>query len=213
MAIKKSTLEQKWFYRLVKISLLFLPFLLAIIFVLRKKFIVCTALPYNNIFDLSFYHIIFFIVSIVLYLLLLLWFRRVFLYIFFGGLDDDTKKQESNQSSRESKAKYEKTSEIIPIIIALILFTIIALSMMGYIKLPKINLNNVNIPSDNKSGSSVCPTLSTQTATPCHSTQGGIGVSGVIVHDSCKCPEDTTYSGTTDRVTPGGPYKICTCNK
>ena len=81
---------------------------------------------------------------------------------------------------------------------------------MGYIKLPKIDLdNNTNKASD--SGSATCPTMSTQTATPCRSTQGGVGVGGVIVYDNCECPKDTTYSGTTDYVTPGGPYKICTC--
>lgn len=58
-----------------------------------------------------------------------------------------------------------------------------------------------------------CPATSAQTSTPCGSVQNGVAVVGVIVYDYCECPSDTVYSGTTDRVTPGGPYKICTCNK
>lgn len=57
-----------------------------------------------------------------------------------------------------------------------------------------------------------CPATSAQTSTPCHSVQNGVAVSGVIVRDPCPCPSDTTYSGTTDVVTPGGPYKICVCD-
>ncbi len=59
--------------------------------------------------------------------------------------------------------------------------------------------------------STKCPTLSSQTDTPCHSVSGGIGVYGVIVPGSCpKCPDDTTFAQ-MDNVTPGGPYRICTC--
>jgi hypothetical protein len=58
-----------------------------------------------------------------------------------------------------------------------------------------------------------CPTKSNP---PCHSVQNGgeipVQTSGVIVYDYCECPSDTHYSGTTDVVTPGGPYKICICN-
>lgn len=212
MAIKKSTLEQKWYYRLAKVFFLLLPFLIAIIFVLRKRVVVCTAPFQENIFDPDPNYIIFLVVALILYFLLLKWLWRGFLYIFFGGLDDDTKKQESNQSSGEIKPKHKKTAQVMPLIIAFIIFAIIALSLMGYIKLPRINPDDTSIDLNNKSGSITCPTTSAQTATPCRSTQGGVGVSGVIVHDSCKCPNDTTYSGTTDYVTPGGPYKICTCN-
>lgn len=211
MAIKKSTLEQKWFYRLAKVFFLLLPFLIAILFVLRNRIIVCTTSLQENIFDLYPNYIIFLVVALILYFLLLKWVWKGLLYIIFGGLDDDTKKQESNQSSGETEPKHKETTQVIPLVIAFIIFTIIALSLTGYIELPKINLNNTNNHLDNKSGSTVCPTMSTQTSTPCHSIRDGVGVSGVIVYDSCKCPEDTIYSGTTDYVTPGGPYKICTC--
>ena len=210
MAIKKSTLEQKLYYRLTKVFFLILPFLIAILFLLRKRIVVCSSLIQENIFDLSPNYIIFIAVALILYFLFLKWIWRGFLYVVFGGLEDDTKKQENDQSSVKTEPKHEKTAQIIPLLIAFIIFTIIALSLMGYIKLPIIDLDNNN--KDNNSVPTTCPTMSTQTATPCHSTQGGVGVGGVIVRDSCECPKDTTYSGTTDYVTPSGPYKICTCN-
>lgn len=56
-----------------------------------------------------------------------------------------------------------------------------------------------------------CPVTSVETSTPCHSWQDGIETDGIVVHDSCNCPSDTYYSGTTDVITPGGPWKICIC--
>lgn len=60
-----------------------------------------------------------------------------------------------------------------------------------------------------------CPATSAQTDTPCNSVhqegEFNAKTEGVIVYDCCDCPNDTYYSGTTDRVTPGGPYKICNC--
>jgi hypothetical protein len=45
---------------------------------------------------------------------------------------------------------------------------------------------------------------------PCHSVDGSVGVSGVIVKDPCKCPSDTIYDS-QDVITAGGPYNICKC--
>lgn len=67
-----------------------------------------------------------------------------------------------------------------------------------------LTVNPASTPKKN----SACPTTSDP---PCHSVQNGVETSGVIVFDYCDCPSDTTYSGTTDVVTPGGPYKICVC--
>lgn len=62
-------------------------------------------------------------------------------------------------------------------------------------------------PTSTPKKNSTCRTTSAQWGIPC----GQGGVSGLPVPDSCDCPSDTYYSGTTDRITKGGPYKICTC--
>lgn len=54
---------------------------------------------------------------------------------------------------------------------------------------------------------STCYTTSTEWGVACR--QGNVG--GIPIPDRCECPSDTYYSGTTDRVTAGGPYKICIC--
>jgi len=208
MTIKKSTLEQKWYYRLAKVFFLILPFLIAVLFILKKRIVICSSLIQENILNLSPNYVVFIAVALILYFLFLVWIWRGFLYIVFGGLEDDTKKQENNQSSVKTESQHEKTAQIIPFIIALIIFTIIALSLMGYIKLPKINLDNNNNNSDGNSGSATCPTRSNP---PCNSVKSGIKTSGVIVPGNCNCPSDTVFAQ-MDNITKGGPYKICTCN-
>ena len=208
MTIKKSTLEQKWYYRLAKVFFLILPFLIAVLFILKKRIVICSSLIQENILNLSPNYVVFIAVALILYFLFLVWIWRGFLYIVFGGLEDDTKKQENNQSSVKTESQHEKTAQIIPFIIALIIFTIIALSLMGYIKLPKINLDNNNNNSDGNSGSATCPTRSNP---PCNSVKNGIKTSGVIVPGNCNCPSDTVFAQ-MDNITKGGPYKICTCN-
>ena len=209
MTIKKSTLEQKWYYRLAKVFFLILPFLIAVLFILKKRIVICSSLIQENILNLSPNYVVFIaVVALILYFLFLVWIWRGFLYIAFGGLEDDTKKQEDDQSSVKTESKHEKTAQIIPFIIAFIIFTIIALSLMGYIKLPKINLDNNNNYSDGNSGSATCPTRSNP---PCNSVKNGIKTSGVIVPGNCNCPSDTVFAQ-MDNITKGGPYKICTCN-
>ena len=207
MTIKKSTLEQKWYYRLAKVFFLILPFLIAILFILRKRIVVCSNLIQENILNLSLNYIIFIAIALILYYLFLKWIWRGFLYIVFGGLEDDTKKQEKDQFSVKIEPKHEKTAQIIPFIIAFIIFTIIALSWMGYIKLPKINLDKNNNSLDGNFRSATCPTRSNP---PCNSVKSGIKTSGVIVPGNCNCPSDTVYAQ-MDNITKGGPYKICTC--
>ena len=208
MTIKKSTLEQKWYYRLAKVFFLILPFLIAVLFILKKRIVICSSLIQENILNLSPNYVVFIAVALILYFLFLVWIWRGFLYIVFGGLEDDTKKQENNQSSVKTESQHEKTAQIIPILIAFTIFTIIALSMIGYIKLPKINLDNNNNNSDGNSRSATCPTRSNP---PCNSVKSGIKTSGVIVPGNCNCPSDTVFAQ-MDNITKGGPYKICTCN-
>lgn len=208
MTIKKSTLEQKWYYRLAKVFFLILPFLIAILFIVRKKIVVCSSVIQENIFDLSLNYIIFIAIALILYFLFLKWIWRGFLYIVFGGLEDDIKKQEKDQSSVKTEPEHEKTAQITPFIIVFIIFTMIVLSKMGYIKLPKINLDNNNNNSGGNFKSATCPTKSNP---PCNSVKSGIKTSGVIVPGNCNCPSDTDFVQ-MDNITKGGPYKICTCN-
>ena len=76
-----------------------------------------------------------------------------------------------------------------------------------------LNVNSADDNDDNDDDTQPikCPPTSAETSTPCNSVQNGVAVSGIVVHDSCNCPSDTYYSGTTDVVTPGGPWKICIC--
>ena len=213
MSVKKSSLEQRWYYRVAKVFFLILPILIALLILLNGKVTVCGVLQ-KSIPDFLLKYLVYIVTGLVLYYLILKGIWRGFLYIVFGGLEDDTKKEGSEQPA-SAKPKPSKTAELIPLIILFIVFAIFVLSQMGYITLPKIDLDNVKLtPGSNVklTPGSACPATSAQTATPCRSTQKGVGVGGVIVYDYCDCPSDTTYSGTTDVVTPGGPYKICTCN-
>src|SRR3989304_2521381 len=210
MAIKKSTLEQKWYYRLAKVFFLILPLLIAALFILRKGIVVCNSLIQEDIFDLYPNYIIFIAVALILYFLLLKWIWRGFLYIVFGGLEDDTKKKESDQSAQVT-SEPSKIMQLIPILIVLGIFIIFILSEMGYITLPKISPNPIGNPTVRTVPKSTCFATSAQMATPCNSVKNGIKTSGVIVPASCNCPSDTTYAQ-MDNVTAGGPYKICTCN-
>ncbi len=122
----------------------------------------------------------------------------------------------------------------LPIVILVIIAVLIALNFTG-----KINLSGfLNPASDNylnwagvfnpdnsnldfRDSKTIpqkkCPETSCDTGACCGSvgatTPSGITpvTYGVITYDYCDCPNDTVYSGTTDRVTPGGPYKICEC--
>jgi len=45
----------------------------------------------------------------------------------------------------------------------------------------------------------------------CGEVKDGIETVGGIVPESCACPNGTHQAG-TDRVTAGGPYRICSCD-
>jgi|GEM_PF-3372244 NADH:ubiquinone oxidoreductase subunit 5 (subunit L)/multisubunit Na+/H+ antiporter MnhA subunit len=211
--IKKSTLESKWYYRALKTILIILPLLVLIYLLLNQKANICS-INHSDIFNFLLNNIVFVIFIIIIYYFLVWGIWRIILYVFFGGLEDDQKKKTDTQPVKEQKnIAVVRTICLIIIILAILLAV---LSKTGVITLPQggyddwTNYNNnanMNIlhPGPN------CPATSKQTATPCHSVSGGVGVGGVIVKEPCKCPSDTKYSGTTDVITPGGPYLICTC--
>lgn len=219
MTIKKSSLEGRWYYRVAKVFFLILPllilFFLLLSILLGKRIVACSIVQ-SNFSEFPLDYFVFIAIGLALYYVLLKWIWKGFLYIAFGGVEDDMKKDYAR--AIPVKPERNKAAQAIPLIITLILLALMFLSAMGYITLPKIDLNALpQIDSDfvnppNAGPTVTCPATSAQTATPCGSVSNGVGVSGVIVHDSCRCPSDTNYSGTTDVVTPGGPYKICTCN-
>ena len=68
-------------------------------------------------------------------------------------------------------------------------------------------------------GASGCPKTQGNCPTkfnpPCGSTEPGElspTMVGGPVPESCGCPEGSHESGDVDRITPGGPYKMCLCN-
>src|SRR3990170_5040655 len=126
MTIKKSTLEQKWYYRLAKVFFLILPFLIAVLFILKKRIVICSSLIQENILNLSPNYVVFIAVALILYFLFLVWIWRGFLYIVFGGLEDDTKKKESDQSA-QVRSEPSKIMQLIPILIVLGIFIIFIL--------------------------------------------------------------------------------------
>jgi len=208
MPIKKSSLEQKWYYRVAKVFFLILP-ILAIFLLLNGKVNICDTSQKSTL-DILQKNIVYIVIGLTSYFLILIAVWRLFLYIVFGGLEDDTKKEESDQST-QVRSKPPKIMELIPILIILAVVSIFILSEMGYVTLPKINPNSVGSPKVKTVPKSTCFTTSAQMANPCHSVKNGVGVFGVIVPASCNCPSDTTFAQ-MDNVTAGGPYKICTCN-
>ena len=213
MPIKKSSLEQKRYYRILKVLFLILPFIILLLaFLLSSRPInICLKFP-----PLELANIFFAIIMLILYFLFLFIVWKIFIYIVFGGVEDDIKNDDIKNKENNKKEFNEKQKKmsgaIIPLIIAFIIFLIIFLMQSGYINLPKLNFGNTNSiyhqAKTNKVSS--CPATSKQTSTPCHSVKNGVAVSGIIVPIHCQCPSDTEYAG-IDRVAPGGPYNICTC--
>jgi hypothetical protein len=136
MPIKKSSLEQKWYFRVVKVFFLGLPFLAIAIMLLWMRGKALNILESN---------IIYAVIGLVAYFLVLTIIWRVFLYIAFGGLEDDKKKKGANvaQSSDSPNQKKANNMQLVaPAIILIAVFAIFMLSEAGYIKLPKINIDN-----------------------------------------------------------------------
>jgi hypothetical protein len=204
MPIKKSELERKRAYRAAKTLLIVLPFIVVILFLLNRTAPICTIAPkglLEAMIPLAIFIVAYFLVLIAVY--------RIAIYTMFGGLENDSR-TDSPAVAQTGNPRRNTLAQTLPLVIILVVFAIIAAAQMGYLKIPGLmdqngHWNVTPVPKPK------CPATSAQTATPCHSVKGGVGVGSVIVHDYCACPSDTTYSGTTDVVTPGGPYKICTC--
>jgi hypothetical protein len=139
MPIKKSTLEKKWYFRVAKVFLLIIPFLLAISLLIRK--INIFSIPQKDIpsaLQNNITYIVYVIAGLILYFLVLRLVWKIILYIAFGGLEDDTKKMD-NGSAQPSVERKPNQAQIIPIVLIIVIIMIFAFAQAGYIKLPKIN--------------------------------------------------------------------------
>ncbi|MFH0927917.1 MAG: hypothetical protein V1821_00405 [bacterium] len=93
MSIKKSRLEQKLFYRILRVFVLGLPLLVAVVIIWRGDINVAD-LSLKNILDIAennIEHFAYFAIGVVLYFVIVSIVWRALLYIIFGGLEDDTK--------------------------------------------------------------------------------------------------------------------------
>ena len=79
-----------------------------------------------------------------------------------------------------------------------------------------LNVNPAKSPATNPN-TTKCPATSCDTGSCCTDREydPSIGTyaqtAAVLTHDYCDCPSDTTYYS-TDSKSPGGPWKVCTCN-
>src|SRR3990167_6064792 len=199
MTTTKSKLEEKWYFRVLKVFFLILPLLIVIFLLLNGKIDICN-IPQENISDIPEKSIVYILIGLALYYLILSVIWRIFLYLVFGGLVDDKK---------NSKSVIESASANNGGLLLLLVF-IIVLFLMAYfnVNLPKqFNtftqfFSSTNDGNNSGGGGSkiTCPTKSNP---PCNSVKTGIRTSGVIVPGNCNCPSDTEYAQ-MDNITKGG---------
>ena len=217
MTIKRSSLEQKWYYRLMKIIFLMLPILIVLLLLLTKKKLFYCSVAQVDLSSFWHDYFLIFLAGLILYYLLINVIWKGILYILYGGIENDKEVKSVNDGEAPEVIKTKRTSSsgLIPYIILIAVILTMLLANAGIITLPKINpgfLGNVNSTTVTPKPNNTCPATSAQTSTPCHtSVDRGIGVTGIIVPSTCNCPSDTTYAS-MDNITAGGPHKICTCN-
>lgn len=127
MPIKKSQLEQKWYYRVVKVFFILLPFLFAAVMFWRLK---------NNFLSVVQENIFFIFIALALYVLILSIIWKIVLYIAFGGVENDTLKK-APEVPAPVKAKNDWVGPFVLFIIIIIIFI---LFQSG-----NVNLSNVNL--------------------------------------------------------------------
>lgn len=216
MTIKRSSLEQKWYYRLMKIIFLILPILIVLLLLLTKKKLMYCSITQVDLSSFWHDYFLIFLAGLILYYLLINVIWKGILYIVYGGIENDKTTKAANNNEIPELTLHKKTtfSSSVPYLILMAIILTVLLANAGIIKLPKIDpgfMGNLGETNTSPKSNSKCPATSAQTSTPCHSVQGGVGVFGVIVPSTCNCPSDTTFAG-MDNITAGGPYKMCTCN-
>ncbi len=99
MSIKKSSLEQKWYYRVAKVFFTILPLFVAVagLFMGYIKIGNITAKNIAVILQKNSDYIVYAVVGLVLYYLILKIVWNTFLYLVFGEIEDDTVKKVSSE--------------------------------------------------------------------------------------------------------------------
>lgn len=125
MSIKKSFLEKKLSYRILKVFFLMLPFLVGVYFVLKRYLNIIDIIQKNN------FILVLIIGGLFIYYIILNIIWRGFLYLAFGGLEDDTKKKvnvtvQSTVPIAQSVQQQNQAGFIIGFIFLIIVIVIIA---------------------------------------------------------------------------------------
>lgn len=199
MPIKKSVLEQKWYYRLLKVTYLILPLAITIIFILNNK-VNIPLISQKNLADLvqkNLVNIIYVLIGVVLYYSII---PRAVFYLLFGGIEDDTKAKSLNNQATINQSAF------IPLFILLMVVIIFLLSEKGYINLKNLNLSSIQT---NKT-KPVSPTHTYGSA--CTDSQGKKGIYGT--NGICySCSSGTAQTSAQGNCSSGiaGVY-CCTAN-
>jgi len=157
MSIKKSNLEQKWYYRMAKVIFLWIPPLLVTVAIFLLVFVDMRGTGKNvvTILQNDSSYIFYGVGGLILYFLILKGIWRGFLYITFGGLEDDTKNKSGETIQTVQSVVSPGVSALTPSdknqIVGWIL-TLIALGCIYYVyfiyKSPApIHINNITTPS------------------------------------------------------------------
>jgi hypothetical protein len=125
MPIKKSFLEQKWYFRLLKILYSVLPIAAAFIFLNGK--INIGGISQKIILDLLQNNIVYIIFAVIGFVIYYSAIPRIFLYLVFGGVEDDTK-----LINPDVPPVIRKSSAAAPIIIILIIIIFSVIYQMGF---------------------------------------------------------------------------------
>lgn len=212
MPIKKSNLEQRWYYRIAKVFFLLLPLLVVTVLFFRG-YIDTSQISINDIvlkksvpiMRENSVPIMYVVGGLILYYVVLKGMWRGFLYIAFGGLEDDTKKKDAQTAqlvnvSGESVPKPSKRNGVGSVIAVLIF-----MALLYYIYFLYLPSEPVYPPSRTNSddGSSENKTSACSPPTGCGSLwrcSGSYYVSGVRTDvDACfprgSRPGDVFYSG------------------
>ncbi|MFH1036466.1 MAG: hypothetical protein V1756_00145 [Patescibacteria group bacterium] len=186
MPIKKSYLEQKWYFRILKVFYLILPIIVAFIFLNGKVNI--SDISQKSVLDLlqkNFLYIIYAVAGLVIYYAAI---PKIFLYLVFGGVEDDVKS--TNPAAQPAATK---SAAVAPIIIIIIIIVFAALYESGY--LPSIpGIHTYGSSCTNSKGekgvygtNGACITCSSGTAVTNPQGNCSNGVSGVYCCTSVKC--------------------------
>ena len=165
MPIKRSSLEQKWYYRPVKALFLILPLGVFLIVFLKGNINICN-ISQENIRTLFQNNVLYFVIGLLIYFLILEGIWRLFLYIIFGRLEADTKPKNSQASqsavqtpqpaspaaqsvdsaAQPAPVKSKPTKKVGFCLIAsvLVVLVIFALVLLGKSLIPGIDLSFLN---------------------------------------------------------------------